>query len=261
MIIKNIRGPVGKWLYMDKKRRVTRKNRDDIHDFLAMIQGVAEILEAHELLFPTKVTLSHWITYQSQLDTTSPVEEESDAYVTISRNEGAQGIVSRCEETLRHREQARSVLYPRDIDVVGTGIVFDAYGQRQELPDVIWLTCYTLTHYAVEVVTQSDAWMPYTLRADPQEEVFLQNAPRLELALQEIARWLGVEPIIDTSNYAVMEGYYLDNYRDLNGDPEPAYLGDDDEYVRTVDSYDPEHALSDPSKNRIGDTQTVAHRS
>lgn len=231
MIISRIRGPVGKWLFTDHQY-VVSENAIELHRYLSMIQAVAEILEAHQLLYVTEIVLFDFIGYDPVTGARTAVLPEPDISVPLTREEGARMLVVRCEETLRQVEERRSFRFPVGIDVLGTGLIFDANGCEIELPDVTWLGCHSLAYHAVSVMTQSDAWLPYTLRAEPQEEVFLQNAPRLELAIGEIAQRLGIEPVTDRSDFAVMEDYYLDNHRDPDGDPEPAYLGDDDEYVR-----------------------------
>ncbi len=232
MIVSRIRGPVAEWTFTDEKHYVASQDWDALHHFLAVIQGVAEILEAYELLFPAQITLFQWISHQPQTDTVTPVIDEPDVCVTIPRDKGAHGIVSCCEEILRHLDH-RPFLYPVHIELTGTGIVFDANGQRHELPDTIWMRCYTLAYQAMSIMTQSDAWLPYTLHAEPQPQVQRQNAIRLEAALLEIEQYLDIDPVIGRSDYSVIDGYNLHNYRDPDGDPEPAYLGDDDEYVRT----------------------------
>ena len=123
-------------------------------------------------------------------------------------------------------EEKRSFLYPSKVEIHGKGIILGATGLEQELPEVIWIFGLTLVHHIVNVITQSDAWLPFTLLAELQPEVWKRNVPRLESALQEIQYLLGIVPEVErVTDYAVIEGFHLTNHTDADNNVILTYSG------------------------------------
>ena len=218
MIFDREQGVVADWWFEDRRRLVSPTSRAELHQLLEMCQSAALVLEEHDLLRPTKVVFAGWL--RPNTDTVATVRvEEPDVAVPIPREIDSRGLIAHCEKILDELEQKRSFLYPTDLYILGAGVVLDADGQEREQPDVTWLWGKTLDAHIVDVCTQSDAWLPYTLLAQPQPEVWRLNAPRLEAALQEIQKRLGILPYINgDSDHAVIDGFHLKNHTDIDGE-------------------------------------------
>ncbi|HEY9804459.1 MAG TPA: hypothetical protein V6D25_29270 [Leptolyngbyaceae cyanobacterium] len=188
-----------------------------------MCQNVTEVLENYRLLRPSQIVFSGWLQYDADIDSLTKVEKP-DIIITLSQENNSSSLLASCEKIVEQLEIKQSFLYPSDIEISGTGIIFDAHKQPQEFPDVTWLLGKTLDAHIVDVNTQSDAWLPYTLLAEPQTKIWEYNAPRLKAALEEITMKLGVTPVTDShSEYAVIEGFTLINHTDVNDDIIPVY--------------------------------------
>ncbi|AFZ26463.1 hypothetical protein Cylst_4373 [Cylindrospermum stagnale PCC 7417] len=218
MIVDRNLGVVADWWFEDRCRLAFPTSRSELQVLLKMCQSAAEVLEAHKLLKPSRVIFSGWL--RAEPDENNLVRvEEPDITITILESTGSQELLTQCEKTLDQLEQQRSFLYPTDVKILGVGVVLDANGQEYELPDVSWLLGTTLDAHIVDVCTQSDAWLPYTLVAQPQIEVWKRNAPRLEAALQEIQARLNVKPYTNScSDYALINGFSLENHTDADGE-------------------------------------------
>jgi len=218
MIVDKDIGAVADWWFEDRRSIVSPTSRSELHQLLKMCQSVAEVLEFYQLLKPYKVIFSGWLSSDSDNNSLVRVEEP-DVTVTILNVPKTKSILTCCNETLDQLEKNRSFLYPIDVEILGTGIILDADGQECELPNVTWLLGKTLDAHIVDVCTQSDAWLPYNLKAEPQFAVGERNAPRLEAALQEIQKQLGFFPVTDShSDYAVIQGFKLTNHTDIDGE-------------------------------------------
>jgi hypothetical protein len=144
---------------------------------------------------------------------------EPNVSIPLPENTRASALLAACEDILDQFERKRGFLYPVSVDLSGKGIVFDANGTRREAPNVCWLAGATLQHHVIYVMTQSDAWLPYTLKAEPQPEVFKLNAPRLEAALHAIQQRLAVEPASESeTRYAIINGFQLSNHKYADGE-------------------------------------------
>jgi hypothetical protein len=221
MLIEKNSGWVAMW-WFETPLPVPERSRDSLHNLLVMCQTVARVLAKHELLEPSTALLKGWT--QPGADAPRILAQEPALEVPLVEHGGASGIVDACEHAMAGLEPKRGFLYPIYIHVVGRGAVFDGEGNRCEQPDVCWVEGTTLGHQLVYVRTQSDAWLPYTLRAEPQPDVSRRNAPRLEAAIQEIRAATGVEASFEEETpYAINNGYTLSNH-----------TYDDGEIVETV---------------------------
>ncbi|AFZ26215.1 hypothetical protein Cylst_4109 [Cylindrospermum stagnale PCC 7417] len=214
MIINRQIGVVADWWFENRQCLVFPNNLSELFQLLQMCQLVIEVLQVHQLLEPQQVIFSGWLNYDQDSNTLVKIEEPTE---TISIDH--RGFLACCGEKLDQLGQKRSFLYPIDIYILGMGIVLDAKGNPEKQPDVIWLGGKTLDAHIVNVCTQSDAWLPYNLLAEPQLEVSKLNAPRLESALKEIQDKLGIIPVTDTySDYAIIDGFHLSNHIDIDGE-------------------------------------------
>lgn len=225
VIIKRQNGPVANWWFEDEEEPITyQANPKKLCELLEVCQSVAEVLERYELFRPTMVILADWIDPNSSDN--KLLEEEPAVTVPIPNDAGAGKIVDIVKQALERLIQKRSfspgdstTLYPTTVDVLGTGVVINAAGHKYEFPNVVWLSGAGDGRLAVDVNTQIDAWLPYTLLGEPQLDVYNYNQPRLESALREIQSRLGIVPITDDHNkYVLINGLHLANYMD---DDEP----------------------------------------
>ena len=220
VIIERLNSPVAYWWFENENEPIDRRTTpSDLRELLEMCQSVAEVLESYELLRPNMVILTDWIDPNS--DNKYILNEEAAVAVPIPAQAGACQIVALCEETLSQLDATRkgSFLYPTTIDILGTGVVINSAGHKYEFPNVTWLSGTGGSRPAVDVNTQIDAWLPYTLLAEPQPEVCNYNRPRLEAALREIQSRLGIVPVTEEHNkYVLVNGLHLANYMD---DDEP----------------------------------------
>ncbi len=266
MIISRDQGEVGSWAFIDQHHNVANIQRADWDRLLKMCHVVMDILYRSELLIPSNARLQ--FPYGGNIDAWEKINDISiplyqhrhprrvvsgQAYTMnyvvrtsplsplkhVERPSSDQSVIENaivsCGQTLDkyerlQRERQQVVVYPVILDVLGTGNVLDARGHRQEEPNVIWLTGTVLTHPRITVQTQSDAWLPYTLLAEPQQGVYVRNAPRLEAVLHEIEQRLGIVPVSEWSSFSVPDGpYHLGNVMDNEGHVLPTLEREDAE--------------------------------
>ncbi|UUU33480.1 hypothetical protein JIX56_28530 [Streptomyces sp. CA-210063] len=103
------------------------------------------------------------------------------------------------EAATRLADEARAALRPGEIgsveaEITCTGVLLDGEGResRQERLFLLGTAAYR-DYVTTDLVTFSDAWMPYDLEGRPQADVHGANAPRLEAALRDLAEALGEE--------------------------------------------------------------------
>ncbi len=216
MIVHKKLGSIANWFFEDRRRFVSRKNPSEVYCLLEMLQSVAEILEAHQLLQVSTIVLSGWLDYDSKTDSLFR-KDRSDMTISIPKESRDRSLLDYCKQAL---DRLPYFLYPIDVEFLGSGIVFDADGIECELPNVTWVSGRTENVHFIEVYTQSDAWLPYTLLGESQMEVWINNAKRLRAALQEIQNSLGIQAYTDGyTRYAVCdEDFTLTNL--TSGDDE-----------------------------------------
>lgn len=216
MLIEKDKGCVATW-WFESVLPVPTLSRESLHEMLVMCQTVVEILAAHELLRPSKVVLSKWMKPGS--DELKLIADEPHYELSLNPSSGSAEFIDACERALTELQSRRGFLYPNHIEITGTGVIFDAAGNRCEQADVCWVWGATLGHHIVYVKTQSDAWLPYTLRAEPQPEVWKHNAPRLEAALREMEAAFGVAPAYEPQTpCALVHEYTLSNHTYSDGE-------------------------------------------
>ena len=219
MILNKNAGSIADWWFEGERKSVSKTNRFERNQLLNLCQLTIDILEAHELLQPSTVLFENWFSYDFKTKTVYRVEKPN-LTITLSKKSGEESFLASCQDTL---DRLPGFLYPGNIKIFGTGIVLDAEGIKYELENVVWIWGTTGYGHTVDIITQSDVWLPCTLLGQPQPEVYRLNAPRLQKALQEIQKALGVEPIIDdVSDFAIIkDNFLLDNIVDIEGDVIP----------------------------------------
>jgi hypothetical protein len=204
---------VGEW-WFEGREPATSSGEDQLRELLRRLALVAQIFESDELLLPATLTMSGWLTGDLDQDTLRRVEHD-DVVLPVGRAAELADIAMAAVGG----EAARSgvALYPMAVEVAGAGILLDAGGKRRRVPDVVWLWATTLAHHVVSVRVQSDAFLEWSVTGERQIAVWERNAPRLAAALSRAQEALGVEPSIEPTPHALVEGFRLRNHTDVDG--------------------------------------------
>ncbi|WP_239694812.1 hypothetical protein [Streptomyces sp. DvalAA-19] len=123
----------------------------------------------------------------------------------------------------RLAEQVEAALAPGDIGAVhaeAEGIGAVVTGDRATREERLFLlgASAVLDYVSTELVTFSDAWMPYDLKGQPQAAVHKANAPRLSAALQALSGTLDSEIDPDEATcFAKPTEFGVDNYLEDDG--------------------------------------------
>lgn len=199
MRIRQKHGPVGQWSFEDRRRRWPRPNRPALDDLLELLAQAAEILEQQELLFPTRLAFHGWIEEPGE-----PPLAERSTMVPLGR---AAEIRAAGSAVLDRLEADRGFRAVSSANILGWGIGLHAGGAPRRIPNLLWLNGGTLGFHLINVNTQSDIWLPYSLKAEPQTELSRLNAPRLEAGLRSLEEHLPVVAIPgDPTPFAIPSG-------------------------------------------------------
>ena len=211
MIIPYIFRPVGEWRFL-REPTGDGSTEEEPSVVLDWCTAAAAVLESHDLLRVERVDFTGWIGPDPEGQTEA---RRSQTVVFLTRpGFRAAEFRTACEgELARLVKEVPGSRFSDSLYVFGSGTVFNAEGKKVHLPLVTWIHGSLLGGPYLQVRTQCDAFLPYTLLAEPQPEVYARNAPRLEAALREIEAVLGVpaEPE-EVTRYAVADGLRLRNH-------------------------------------------------
>ncbi|SMP22678.1 hypothetical protein SAMN06265361_10492 [Laceyella tengchongensis] len=215
--------PVADWWFEDRTKITTFVEPERMRSLIDMCEKSISILKRYELLSPSKIILSeNWIFNEKVGEQVKQRRvQEGDIsidYPSLNENELATYFL----DWLKKEQGATGYVYPCSIQFVGEGTLINQDGVKQGFQNVVSIEARFTEALVVDVITYSTAWLPNTLAGEPQQEIYEWNAPRLEKALYEIEAALGVEPIIDDANeFCHINGYRLDNARDIDGEVIP----------------------------------------
>ncbi len=216
MIIERTRSAVGIWVFRKHQHSDLNPTFAGLRSAITSCQVAAEVLEAHGLLRPSAVLLR-------PIHILDPIVELENLplSITLPAESGAREIVGCCEDILARLEQRGGPSYYGFVEVNGTGLVLDPDGQAHEESDVTWVEGLNGPNLDVNVYTQSDAWLPFTLNVEPcaQSEIYSRNAPRLEATLHDLERCLDLPLSAMSTIFSVPVdgGYRLTNVVDERG--------------------------------------------
>ncbi|WP_030374825.1 hypothetical protein [Streptomyces rimosus] len=111
-------------------------------------------------------------------------------------------------------------------DTNGAGIIID--GDEQLRVDRLFQVgaSMLLDYVSVDLVTFSDAWMPYDLKGRSQPATYASNAPRLSAALRDLSEVLDSDTDPDDPTYfGKPTETGIDNYFDENGNASDVWAG------------------------------------
>ncbi len=157
----------------------------------------------------TRAALSHLLDQallQFPLAVTSETRAERELQITTDLIAVPEELAP-WVEVLRGRQQLGA------LEISGKSIVESPRGDRA-LDGVLGVSIAVMPYgSSIGVWTLSDVWLPYDLNGRPQPIVSSFNAPRLESALEEIERAVGVAAVGEDTRFADRDGYTLRNRR------------------------------------------------
>src|SRR4051794_19172682 len=210
MIVPRDKGPVGEWTF--ENGPISNLNWSTLEECLSWCSEVASIFSSHRLLFPKAVQLSQWMRASGSKVAESERVGKGVIKLLVDPSKGFKDVISRCREII----YAESV-YPLKVEIFGSGVIVNDSAE-EIVDDLIWIRATTLDILRLSIMTQSDVWLPYSLRAEPQYDIFVQNSDRLVSALEEVRRHTGfeLEEGVQT-HYSVVNGFHLENVRYADG--------------------------------------------
>jgi hypothetical protein len=204
--------PVADWWY--ETARVPAIGVEAFTDLLAMCEKCLSILARYQLLMPTNIILSSTWEHYNELGKHSGTIDKDKINIEFP-DDGSKTLTDLVLPCVLRNQLEKGFTCPDSFEVRGKGVILDGFGSKVTVPDVVSVESEFFGGAVVDVLTNNDAWLPYSLRAEPQDGVYRNNAPRLEGALKEIEVALGVKGYAeDHSDYCRINGYTLDNFRD-----------------------------------------------
>ncbi len=166
MIVDHDWGSVGGWDAMRPRPSPGLDQEAALAEPIAFCEVALSVLIGEELLRPNFLQIEGWRERDSGVEV-----ERSPVASPLSFREGSSDIAGEVRELVAaHGEGGR--LLPSKILVDGDGVIVRPGGVEDEQPDVFRVWCEVApTMLEIELTTQSDAWLPYTLSGEPQPEV------------------------------------------------------------------------------------------
>jgi hypothetical protein len=208
MNIKRHKGAIASWVFVDESKTYQVSSRAVLDELIEHLAKVVGMLERARLLFPSEVELFGWLPPAVDIAKNEPNQ-------TISVASSAE-IIAVIRTRLDALEAKRGFRDLNSVHVFGVGEFVTPDGP-QLASNLVWVSAATLGHHMVTVHTQSDVWLPYGLDGHEQAALAAPNAERLANALREIEKTGYTVQYDAQTEYAVIRGFYLDNYRDAAG--------------------------------------------
>lgn len=216
MLIPNEFIPVADWWFEYSNNGCIRfKNNSQIYDFLLKCQATAEILAEAELFYINYVLFTSWMKFDQNADKRpnkickKDIKQGFAPYLEPSR------LADICFNNIKNTEE---FVYPLNINFYGWGIIFDESENKVKTPSLMRIETITTGFPTIDILTQSDVWLPYDLYGNPQSKLHKLNAPRLQKALTKVKEVLNIEPVIDNNELAeIHEDFTLSNITDIEG--------------------------------------------
>ena len=207
--------PLADWWF--ETESVSSIGIEEFARLLAMCEKCLSILASQRLLMPTDIILSNVWIYYNELGECADSITSQETNVEFPAN-GSKTLTELLLAHVLSKQPEKGFVYPAHFEVRGKGIIIDGFGNNVIVPDVTRIEARFMGGAVVDVSTRNYAWLPFSLSAEPQEEVYRNNAPRLENALREIEVALGVKGYAENhTEYCRINGYKLDNFGDEDG--------------------------------------------
>ena len=181
--------PVARWAWGQDGQ-----GGDMIVACLQAILTAYSVLADHQLVVgPPKVSVS---VHEAGDPNSHLFKEELVVDEPSPSAEAAQQLATRVEAALRPGEVGGV-----EARVNNTGVVLAGEADpREERMCRLGASAF-LDYLTVDLVTFSDAWMPYDLKGRPQPAVYAANAPRLSATLRDLSEALDMETDPDDPTY------------------------------------------------------------
>ncbi|MEY2497293.1 MAG: hypothetical protein QOD12_849 [Verrucomicrobiota bacterium] len=210
MILQRDNGPVAEWAFENSP--IHRLRWATLEHSLRLCEKIVSILHTHKILYPDTVRLSQWIRAGDHGVAQGERVSRTDTLISLSSSDSFQEVFSSSRFIVEKEE-----VYPVLIDISGSGVLVTEQGDTM-VEDLAWIRATTLDILTITVATQCDAWLPFTLKGEPQPDIYRLNADRLATALQAIQRQTGLKLEEGaTSTHAIMKGFRLENLRYADG--------------------------------------------
>ena len=209
---------VASWWFKDESETVFYVDKDTFAKLAEMTMKVTSVLVDNELFVPEKVVFfNRWHIYKNKKYARSFGKEIEPLYCVAADACRLHDLIL---ERVLNEQSSCDFSFPAQLEVIGQGIIRDCLGRKQQQANAVSIWSLFMDVATVNVITHSDAWLPYTIGAIPipQPEVYENNAPLLEKALLEIENKLGWPGDGLDSSFCAINGYRLENLRDGFGD-------------------------------------------
>ena len=209
---------VADWYFEDRSKLILSRTYADLRRLVMKSSECVAVLQDHGLLFPHKVVFSSGRYKYDNNNKFTRMVDKTELVIDVEKT-----IVGDLPATIFSVVEAEQIedgfLCPVSISVIGVGDILTSNGQVIQEENVVQLDLLLTDAYVINVLTYSDAWLKFDLKGVSQEIVWLRNAPRLESALLEIEKCIGVKATIDKYSWAVKyDQYRLENIRDDDGE-------------------------------------------
>lgn len=210
MVLPHHNGPIAEWIFKDGS--VQQLTWSELERALTSCTVIASILYAHKLLFPNHVRLSQWMRAGEYGVAQSYRVDKADINISVHSLNSFVDVFSAARLVIDSE-----AVYPLTIEILGSGEVITNQGTSL-VDDLVWIRAITLDILSISVGTQSDIWLPFSLKGEPQYDVYQLNSNRLTFSLQEIQKETGFQPEEGVeSDYSVIRGFHLDNVHYADG--------------------------------------------
>jgi hypothetical protein len=209
--------PIADWWFEDRTNLISCVGSEQVISLIKMCEKCISILERFELLSLSRVLFSDtWILNDVSNESAKRVVKKE--FSLEYKADGIEKFGGLALDKITSMQVGEGYLYPSLIKFVGTGVLKNEYGVKQEFENVIIIEAQFTEALVVDVITHSTAWLPFTLKGMSQAKVYEYNSPRLKCSLEEIEAALGIKPVYDkVGDFCSVKGYELDNFRDIDG--------------------------------------------
>ena len=203
------------WFEYNDKGCISFESHSQIYNFLLRCQATYEILAEAELLYIEHIKLYNWRKFDPTDKSSHRIQRDDPWKIFPSYIEPLK-LADTC---LEYIEKEDPFVYPHDIIFTGWGIIIDESGEKVKRRSLVAMKAKTTGFPTIEILTYSDVWLPYDIYAKPQPKRHELNAPRLEKALTEVKKALGIDSMFDGNHLVEQDKEFtLTNCRDSLGD-------------------------------------------
>jgi hypothetical protein len=212
-----LKKPTAHWVFeldSDALNRVGSAELAYLEKFLSKLQQCVVIFRQSELFIPSRVALLQWIDIKGEekIDLGKDVE-----YVDVECGADIRLDNLIIEKIMCHQYPERAIR-PADIEVHGWTRLVGVDGSAQKIANIVSVNGLFMGGGVIDIRVFGDVWLPFSLDGKSRNASYEKNANMLEMALNEVERSFGVEPIFDdASDFCRIDGYRLENFMGEDG--------------------------------------------